>query len=112
MRIEQRIGRIDRIDRRCQKSEVVNIYNIITAETVDVDIYERCFMRIGIFERSIGECEEVLGAIGAQIEQIAVNTELTAEERRQAEEKLHDKFLEGYKRKENNEIADYQSSTE
>jgi len=87
MRIEQRIGRIDR---RGQKSEAVNIYNIITAETVDADIYERCLMRIGIFERSIGECEEVLGAIGAQIEQIAVSTELTAEERRKKLEQMAD----------------------
>lgn len=87
MRIEQRIGRIDR---RGQKSEAVNIYNIITAETVDADIYSRCLMRIGIFERSIGECEEVLGAIGAQIEQIAVNTELTAEERREKLEQMAD----------------------
>ena len=87
MRIEQRIGRIDR---RGQKSEAVNIYNTITAETVDADIYHRCLMRIGIFERSIGECEEVLGAIGAQIEQIAVNTELTAEERRRKLEQMAD----------------------
>jgi len=87
MRIEQRIGRIDR---RGQKSEAVNIYNIITADTVDADIYQRCLLRIGIFERSIGECEEVLGAIGAQIEQIAVNTELTAEERRQKLEQMAD----------------------
>lgn len=47
MKIEQRIGRIDR---RGQKSEVVNIYNVITADTVDADIYYRCLMRIGIFE--------------------------------------------------------------
>lgn len=87
MRIEQRIGRIDR---RGQKSEAVNIYNIITADTVDADIYNRCLMRIGIFERSVGECEEVLGEIGTQIEQIAVNTELTAEERRQKLEQMAD----------------------
>lgn len=87
MRIEQRIGRIDR---RGQKSEAVNIYNIITADTVDADIYSRCLMRIGIFERSIGECEEVLGSIGAQVEQIAVNTELTPEERRQKLEQMAD----------------------
>lgn len=87
MRIEQRIGRIDR---RGQKSEAVNIYNIITAETVDADIYSRCLMRIGIFERSIGECEEVLSEIGAQIEQIAVNTELTDEERRSKLEQMAD----------------------
>ena len=87
MRIEQRIGRIDR---RGQKSEAVNIYNIITSDTVDADIYSRCLMRIGIFERSIGECEEVLGSIGAQIEQIAVNTELTVEERRRKLEQMAD----------------------
>lgn len=87
MRIEQRIGRIDR---RGQKSEAVNIYNIITADTVDADIYSRCLMRIGIFERSIGECEEVLGEIGAQIEQIAVSTLLTDDERRMKLEQMAD----------------------
>ena len=87
MRIEQRIGRIDR---RGQKSEAVNIYNIITADTVDADIYSRCLMRIGVFERSIGECEEVLGTIGSQIEQIAMRTELTPEERRIKLEQMAD----------------------
>lgn len=85
MRIEQRIGRIDR---RGQKSEAVNIYNIITADTVDADIYSRCLLRIGVFERSIGECEEVLGSIGTQIEQIAVDTSLSPEERRNKLEQM------------------------
>ena len=87
MRIEQRIGRIDR---RGQKSEAVNIYNIITADTVDADIYIRCLMRIGIFERSIGECEEVLGEIGSQIEQIAIDTSLTPDERKSKLEQMAD----------------------
>lgn len=87
MRIEQRIGRIDR---RGQKSEVVNIYNVITANTVDADIYERCLMRIGVFERSIGECEEILSEIGAQVEKIAVNASLTDEERRRKLEQMAD----------------------
>ena len=88
MRIEQRIGRIDR---RGQKSEAVNIYNIITADTVDADIYTRCLMRIGIFERSIGECEEVLGEIGAKIEKIAINaSSLTDEERKIKLEQMTD----------------------
>ena len=43
MRIEQRIGRIDR---RGQSSEFVNIYNLITSDTVDADIYNRCLLRI------------------------------------------------------------------
>lgn len=87
MRIEQRIGRIDR---RGQKSEYVNIYNLITSETVDADIYNRCLLRIGVFERSIGECEEILGEIGHQIEQIALDTELTEEERRTKLEQMAD----------------------
>lgn len=79
MKIEQRIGRIDR---RGQRSEVVNIHNVITEETVDADIYNRCLLRIGIFEQSIGECEEILGEIGSKIEAIATDVNLTDEERR------------------------------
>ena len=87
MRIEQRIGRIDR---RGQKSEVVNIYNVITSETVDADIYNRCLMRIGVFERSIGDCEEILGEIGSQIESIATDSRLTESERRKKLEDMAD----------------------
>ncbi len=87
MRIEQRIGRIDR---RGQKSEVVNIYNVITSDTVDADIYNRCLMRIGVFERSIGDCEEILGEIGSQIESIATDARLTENECRQKLEDMAD----------------------
>lgn len=78
MRIEQRIGRIDR---RGQLSDVVNIYNIITEGTVDADIYHRCLMRIGVFERSIGDCEEILGKIASDIDSLIYDTTLTEEER-------------------------------
>ncbi|MDE5759111.1 MAG: hypothetical protein K2H85_10945, partial [Allobaculum sp.] len=78
MRIEQRIGRIDR---RGQLSDVVNIYNIITEGTVDADIYHRCLMRIGVFERSIGDCEEILGKIASDIDSLVYDTDLTDEER-------------------------------
>lgn len=78
MKIEQRIGRIDR---RGQLSDVVNIYNIITEVTVDADIYHRCLMRIGVFERSIGDCEEILGQIASGIDYIVYDTNLTDEER-------------------------------
>lgn len=87
MRIEQRIGRIDR---RGQKSEAVSIYNVITNGTVDADIYYRCLMRIGIFESSIGECEEILGDIATQIDQIAVDSTLTEEERKIKLEQMAD----------------------
>ena len=87
MRIEQRIGRIDR---RGQKSEFVNIYNMITSDTVDADIYNRCLLRIGVFEKSIGECEEILGEIGSQVEKIAMDSRLTDAERRIKLEQMAD----------------------
>ena len=87
MRIEQRIGRIDR---RGQRSEAVNIYNIITENTVDADIYYRCLSRIGVFENSIGECEEILGAIASGIEAIAVDSSLTKAERERKLEQIAD----------------------
>jgi len=87
MRIEQRIGRIDR---RGQKSEVVNIYNVLTSDTVDADIYHRCLMRIGIFEQSIGECEVILGEIAKNIDEIAMDASLNEEERRRKIEQMAD----------------------
>lgn len=87
MRIEQRIGRIDR---RGQVSEFVNIYNLITSDTVDADIYHRCLLRIGVFEKSIGECEEILGEIGRQIEKIVLDVNLTDHERRRKLEQMAD----------------------
>lgn len=87
MRIEQRIGRIDR---RGQQSEAVNIYNIITEGTVDADIYYRCLMRIGVFESSIGECEEILGRVAAEIETIVLDPTLTDAERSSKLEQIAD----------------------
>ena len=87
MRIEQRIGRLDR---RGQQSETVSIYNMITNGTVDADIYFRCLMRIGIFESSIGECEEILGDIATQLDHIGMDTTLTDEERKIKLEQMAD----------------------
>jgi len=87
MRIEQRIGRIDR---NGQKSPTVVIYNMVTPETVDFDIYERCLWRIGVFEQSIGDCEEILGDITKEITAIGEDFSLSAEERRKKLESLED----------------------
>jgi superfamily II DNA or RNA helicase len=80
MKIEQRIGRIDR---KGQKSPSVSIYNLITPGTVDADIYERCLLRIGVFNQSIGGSEEILGDIATQINQVADNSRLSPDEQRQ-----------------------------
>lgn len=87
MRIEQRIGRIDR---RGQQSEYVDIYNLITSGTIDAEIYHRCLLRIGVFEKSIGECEEILGEIASEIEKISSNAKLTDDERRAKLEQMAD----------------------
>ncbi|MCR5587691.1 MAG: DEAD/DEAH box helicase family protein [Lachnospiraceae bacterium] len=87
MRIEQRIGRIDR---RGQTSDIVSIYNLITKGTVDYDIYNRCLMRIGVFERSIGECEAILGEISNEIEKIVLDYRLSDDERRDKLEQMAD----------------------
>ena len=78
MRIEQRIGRIDRYG---QPSPSVVIVNLITPGTVDAEIYERCLMRIGVFQHAIGGNEEILGEITQELKRIEESFELTDAER-------------------------------
>ncbi len=78
MRVEQRIGRIDR---HGQKSESVAIVNLITPGTVDAEIYNRCLLRIGVFENALGGSEDILGEITREIKNIAENYDLSNEER-------------------------------
>ncbi len=87
MRIEQRIGRIDR---RGQKSEAVRIYNMITDDTIDAVIYDRCLSKIGVFEASIGDCSEILGDISERIFKIMFDSTLSDEERQIKIEKMAD----------------------
>lgn len=87
MRIEQRIGRIDR---RGQENDTVRIYNMITEDTIDETIYDRCLSKIGVFEASIGDCSEILGDISEQIMKIMFNDELTEEERKIKIEQMAD----------------------
>lgn len=87
MRIEQRIGRIDR---RGQKSDTVRIYNLITDDTIDATIYDRCLSKIGVFEASIGDCSEILGDITDQIMKIMFDPTMTEEERQMKIEQMAD----------------------
>ncbi len=87
MKIDQRIGRIDR---NGQKSPTVAIYNLITPGTVDADIYDRCLMRIGVFEEALGDNEEILGQISSVIRTLAEDLTMTDEERRRHLQQLAD----------------------
>jgi len=87
MRIEQRIGRIDRWG---QKSESVGIFNLITPGTVDADIYERCLLRIGVFNSALGGSEEILGEITREIRNISENFTLSESERKEQLQQLAD----------------------
>lgn len=87
MRIEQRIGRIDR---KGQKSESVTIINMVTPGTIDADIYERCLLRIGVFNTALGAGEEILGEITSEIKSIAENVKLTEAERNSKFQQLAD----------------------
>lgn len=59
MVVEQRIGRIDRFG---QQSPIVNIYNLVVADSIQEDIYMRLLDRIGIFRDTIGDLEAILDA--------------------------------------------------
>lgn len=87
MRIEQRIGRIDRYG---QQSEAVAIVNLVTPGTIDAEIYDRCLLRIGVFEHAIGGNEEILGDITKELRSIAASFDLSEEERSRRLQQLSD----------------------
>jgi len=97
MRVEQRIGRIDRTG---QKSPKVNIYNLITPGTVDADIYERCLWRVGVFQASVGDCEEILGEVTKEIKDIASDFEMSAEDRQKKLQQMTDNKIRSIKEQE------------
>lgn len=78
MKIEQRIGRLDRYG---QESETVVILNLVTPGTVDAEIFDRCLLRIGVFQQAIGGNEEILGALTERLHDIAERFDLTPDER-------------------------------
>lgn len=88
--IEQRIGRIDR---NGQKSESITIINIITEGTIDCDIYDRCLSRIGVFNSSIGDSEEILGEVTREIYNVVEKYILNPQERAQKELQIADNAI-------------------
>ena len=77
MVVEQRIGRIDRFG---QKSDKVFIHNLVIEGTVEETILERLYKRIGIFERSVGAIEAILGDTMQKLQRDYLNAKMTPDE--------------------------------
>ncbi|MDE0168727.1 MAG: helicase-related protein [bacterium] len=90
MRIEQRIGRLDR---HGQASKTIAIVNLVTPGTVDYEIYDRCLLRLGIFEHAVGGNEEILGELGAALQSIGESLSLTPREVRDRLRQLSDNVI-------------------
>jgi superfamily II DNA or RNA helicase len=74
MRVEQRIGRIDRLGQRSPK---VVVWNLIHDQTIDQRIYQRLLLRLGIFERTLGGLEVVIGEQFAMLARDLMRQHLT-----------------------------------
>ncbi|MGV2332710.1 MAG UNVERIFIED_CONTAM: hypothetical protein LVR18_00710 [Planctomycetaceae bacterium] len=77
MVVEQRIGRIDRFG---QEQDCVYIHNLVVTGTVEERILERLYSRIGIFERSIGNLEAILGETVRELQRDYVMATLKPDE--------------------------------
>jgi superfamily II DNA or RNA helicase len=80
MRVEQRIGRVDRFG---QTNPVVHIVNFEVPGTIDTEIFLRLYRRIGVFERSIGELEPILGRQLQELNRVLARSELSVREQTQ-----------------------------
>ena len=78
MVVEQRIGRIDRLG---QKSKKIFIHNLVSQGTIEELILDRLYMRIGIFQDSIGELEPILGSEISNLIPDLFDPRLTREEK-------------------------------
>jgi superfamily II DNA or RNA helicase len=86
MRVEQRIGRLDRFGQRHDRIVVLNFH---IPGTIETDIFERLYDRIGVFVSSIGELDDILGErIGDEAFKLAADLALTAWEKEERLEAL------------------------
>lgn len=78
MKVEQRIGRIDRIG---QRSPSIEIINLIAADTIEEQVYNRLYERLGIIREALGDFEPILGDIIRDIELVLTDPELSPDRR-------------------------------
>ncbi|WP_064028689.1 helicase-related protein [Methylomonas koyamae] len=74
MRVEQRIGRIDRLG---QTADLIHIWNLYFANSIDDRIVSRLHDRLRIFEDALGEPEPVVGEIISKLESKLLIRKLT-----------------------------------
>ncbi len=77
MKVEQRIGRIDRLG---QKADKISIVNFAVSDTIEEKILHRLYDRIGIFERSLGDLEPILGELTQQLSFDLLSRKLSSEQ--------------------------------
>jgi len=77
MKVEQRIGRIDRMG---QKADKISIVNFAVENTIEEKMLNRLYDRIGIFERSLGDLEPILGELTQQLSFDLLRRRLTPEQ--------------------------------
>lgn len=85
MRVEQRIGRLDRFG---QEHEKIFILNMHIPGTIETDIFERLYSRIGLFESSIGDLEAILREDLAEVGNKVLDPRLSSEQRRSEADRL------------------------
>ncbi|WP_299926138.1 helicase-related protein [uncultured Nocardioides sp.] len=85
MQVEQRIGRLDRFG---QQHDKIFILNMHVPGTIESDIFERLYSRIGVFEQSIGELEPILRDKLKEITQSLLDPRLTEVERDRESERV------------------------
>ncbi|MFD4599866.1 helicase-related protein [Streptomyces sp. NPDC058464] len=85
MRVEQRIGRLDRFG---QQHEKIFIFNMQVPGTIETDIFQRLYARIGVFQDSIGELEPILRGRLKELHRIVLDPRLTPEQRRRQVDRI------------------------
>ena len=90
MRIEQRIGRLDRYK---QRNPVIRIINFYVDVDIDSRILYRLHERIGLFERSIGDLELILGPVIREIQQALLDPNMSEAEFQEFRKKKEDALI-------------------
>ncbi|MFH9969430.1 helicase-related protein [Streptomyces mirabilis] len=85
MRVEQRIGRLDRFG---QKHEKIFIFNMQVPGTIETDIFQRLYQRIGVFQDSIGELEPILRGRLRELHRVVLDPSLSEDERQRQVDRI------------------------